>query len=143
MRNLLLAFIIILNAIPSYSADLPQGLLPAAQALERSAAQSLGVAHQLFENATDTHAAWVLMRDVATVRSQSVTLVACLNPQTPHVDVARKLVKSMTDLSVRIEKLLGDPELGPEDQVLALLAQWTKTKTELVKVSALMPAPSM
>ena len=137
----LVSILFLVCFVTAQAASLPVQLVNAAKVLERSAAESLTVAHTLFDNSSDTQSAWVLMRDVATFRSQSATLVHLLSGPTPHVDVARKTLTSMADISKRVDAFLADPESGPEDDVLALLAAWTKTNDELARVNAMMTPP--
>ena len=124
-----------------HAAAVPPPLVAAVAQLDTSANDSLTVAHAFFDHAADTQAAWVLVRDVATFRSQARTLVNLVAGANPHLDVARNFVKNLEAIAGRVDKLLADPATVPAADSQALVASWTKTKADLAKVAALLPAP--
>ena len=141
MRAILVVLVLATVLVTGARAQVPP-LVAAATVLEKSAAESLAKAHAFFEDANDTQAAWVLVREVATFRAQSHTLIVLVTPPNAHLDVARKTLASLQTLSLKVQKLLEDPNAGPEDQILAVLAAWTKTQGELAKVVTAMAAPT-
>lgn len=140
MRAILLALALVLTLNSAVrAAEAPPALVNAAGSLERTAIPALGAAHNFFDHATETHAAWVVMRDVATFRSQCATLVAVVGGENAHLVQARDLVSSLVVLSNRVDKLLTQPGLAPAEYTEALVRAMAKTKPELQRVILAMP----